>query len=341
MPTIHNPTNFRPEDYRVIDYIDNQKPKYYFGLPMEQYQHEVHAWESRMTTLFGANWTNGDPNVHRCCHCGNVIVRYIVCCEHIPTSTRVVFGDVCVERLNFADHRQFAADFIRSKANVRARAEKLAAAIETFLNAYPDLKYLYLNRFDVRYERNGFIQNVFSQLMRYGKLSPRQVSAVVESGARDRERSSLIERRRQTAGPAPQGRVRITARVLTVKSYPTAIGGITWKFLLELENQSRVFCSIPRMLLLSVTLPSELRGRTVTIIATWLPKQDDHSFAFGRMPVWVNSEDQTTPAVRQPITPAEAVIQSNRQPITPATPAITPAVNRVRVNPDDWTSEEI
>lgn len=81
MSTAHNPVNFNPADYDVVDYIDNKRPVFLgiyaenFAAALSAYEEEVKAWEADNARLFGADWRG---KIHRCIHCGNGNVRWIV-----------------------------------------------------------------------------------------------------------------------------------------------------------------------------------------------------------------------------------------------------------------------
>lgn len=288
MTNPHDATNFKPEEYSVVDYLDNQRPRY-MGGPVEFYAAEVKRWEEEMAYYF-PGWRNAQPNIHACGHCGNTNVRYIVCVEHMPTKTNVVFGSDCVLRLNFANHSEFKA------AQVRARAEQGNARMAiyqkrvAFLEANPELATVLANIDAPVHANNGFAHDVLNKLNLYGYLSERQVECLVKSLARDVEfentrasRALAEETRKATATPAPKGRVTVTGTVVMTKVYESSFSRYgQLKMLVLLDTGAKVFCSVPSGL--DTEGDGILKGKRIEFTATFTPKPDDILFAFGSRP---------------------------------------------------------
>lgn len=294
---IHSVVNFNPADYEVLDYLDNKRPQY-VGQPIAAWEAEIQMWKRQILRYFptsavattGAVQQLPEHNIHKCRHCGNTNVRYIVACKHIPSGTNVVFGDVCVDHLGFANHQQFRAAQLRARAaqgnaSLRAYQKRLA-----FLEQHPAFKEA-IESGEVLHPvhaNNTFAQDVLAKFNKYGELSPRQVESLLRSLERDheyarrrveREREDII--RRATAQPAPSGRVMVEGKIMSAKNYDAQFGGVRWKMLVLLTTGAKVFASIPSNL---DGNPSELRGKCVRFTAKFFPKEGDPYFAYGSRP---------------------------------------------------------
>lgn len=299
MTNIHSPTNFKPEEYSVVDYLDNQRPRY-MGGPVEWYAAEVKRWEEEMAHYF-PGWRNGNPSIHRCGHCGNCNVRYIVAVEHMPTKTNVVFGSDCVTKLNFANRDELKA------AQIRARAEQGNARMAIyqkrvqFLESNPTLAAALVSIDEPVHANNSFAHDVVNKLNQYGYLSERQVECLLASLKRDVEfaatataRAEAEAARKATALPAPSGRVQVQGTVVMTKSYDSQFG-VTLKMLVLLDTGAKVFCSVPSDL--DCCEVGTLKGQRVEFTATFTPAPDDKLFAFGKRPTKARVLTTETPVV--------------------------------------------
>lgn len=277
-PTVHNPTNFEPSDYDVLDYLDNKRPVYY-GQGSKAFEQEVQWWEKDMENTFGTEWRK---KVHHCVHCGNGRVRWITAVKHVPTGDVVVFGSDCTQRLGFADKFAFKLAQLQAKAAAIKVRFSLWNKREKFLAANPEFAQAILNLEAPVHAKNSFARDVVSKLGQYGSLSEKQVNAVVASLKRDVEYASQkatgVE---EVKGDAPSGRVAVKGVVLSTK-VQEGFYGAQLKMLLKLENNSKVWVTVPSKAYVE-------KGQTLTVTATWTPSQDDKSFAYGSRPV-VHSE---------------------------------------------------
>jgi hypothetical protein len=297
----HSVENFNPAEYEVLDYLDN-KPPQYFGQPMAVFEAQREAWKRAIREYFptSACVTTGsapqlpEHNIHKCRHCGQTNVRYIVAVRHIPTNVNVVFGDVCVGHLGFRNHNEFRAAQVRARAaqgnaNLAAYRRRLQ-----FLDQYPALKQV-IESGEIDHPvhaNNSFVKDVLQKFNKYGTLSERQITALLSSLQRDhnlsrnreeRERTEVI--RRQTASPAPSGRATVEGQVLMAKNYDSDLGGVRWKMLVMLTNGAKVFVAVPAALLRLCTDPRrDLREKFVRFTASFTPKPDDVLFAYGKRP---------------------------------------------------------
>jgi hypothetical protein len=272
-PTVHNPTNFNPADYTIVDYFDNKRPPFYGDA--EAHAQETQWWEQEATALLGSDYRS---KIFKCIHCGNGTVRWITIALHIPSNERVVFGCDCTERLGFANQQEFKLAQLKAKAEAGHARLKIWNAREAYVAAHPEIAAAIEQAKQPAHANNSFVKDVLSKLNQWGSLSERQAAAVVTSLARDLEFAARkAAQATEVKGPAPTGRVTVTGKVLSTKVQESQYGE-TLKMLLQLENNSRVWLTVP-------SKASAERGETLTVTATFQVSKDDPSFAFGSRPV--------------------------------------------------------
>jgi len=276
-PTVHNPTNFEPSHYEVVNYLDNQRPAYY-GQGIEAHVEEVKFWQEEMIATFGPDYAK---KIHHCVHCGNGRVRWITATTHLPTGDVVVFGSDCTARLGFRNKVQFKLAQLQAKAEAGHAKMKIWKKRVAFLEATPGFAEAIEQAKGAIHAKNGFVQDVIGKLNQYGSLSERQVAAVLTSLARDVQKAQqqAVEAT-EVKGEAPVGRVTVTGVVLSTKVVE-GFYGTTVKMLVKLENNSRVWLTVP-------SKASVSRNDSITVTATFEASKDDKSFAFGSRPTVVN-----------------------------------------------------
>lgn len=265
-PTVHNPTNFDPAQYDVLDYLDGKRPQYY-GQGLEAFEGEVKFWEAEMATAFGADWKS--KNVRKCVHCGHNPLRWLTVVKYLVTGETVVFGADCTARLAFVDQKTFKLAQLQAKDAANKVRIKVWNAREAFLKANP----VFAAAIAAYTGTNPFVKDVVAKLGHYGSLSERQVSAVLSAIARDAQKAvEVIE----VKGDAPVGRQTVTGTILSTKLVEGYYGN-TLKMLLKLENGSRVWLTVPAK-------AAADKGDIITVTATFDVSKDDKSFAFGSRP---------------------------------------------------------
>lgn len=296
----HSVANFRPEEYEVLDYLDNQRPRY-VGQSIEGWEAEIRMWKEHIRRYFptAACVTTGnvqqlpEHNIHKCRHCGQTNVRYIVAVRHTPTGTNLVFGDICVEHLGFPNYSAFRAAQNRARAaqgnaNLRAYRQRME-----FLETHPALKAVFETGEVTNpvHERNTFVKDIIAKFNKYGVLSERQVECFLNSLQRDHDfvqRRAQLQREdelaRLTATPAAAGRQTVEGKIISVKNMDAAFGGFRWKMLVRLTTGSKVWCSIPSNLVRETANPQELREKCIRFSVTLTPKPEDPLFAWGSRP---------------------------------------------------------
>lgn len=272
MSTIHNPSQFNPADYTVIDYFDNKPPQAEYSGNWSENGAAAFAilrdqWLKEREELFP------EQNCYRCEHCGQTNVRWVVSVRHNPTGKHVCFGNECAFRLEFATRGDFRAAQVQQRSEARAANIRRLIERERFIAATPGLVELLAR---AEKSTNSFVRDVVAKLNRYGSLSPAQISAVGNALDRDERRAVEKASEPQPTTPAPEGRAVVTGLVLTVKEQE-GFYGTTFKALIRLTDHNKVW----------VTQPSGSnfeRGWTVTLRASWTRSDKDAHFSFGSRP---------------------------------------------------------
>ena len=274
VPTVHNPTHFDPAQYEVLDYLDGKRPAY-FGQGIEAFEAEVKFWEAELAQAFGADWKS--QNIRKCVHCGHNPLRWLTVVKYLPTGKTVVFGADCTKRLEFIDQKTFKLAQLQSKDAANKVRIKVWNAREAFLKANP----VFAAAVASYTGSNTFVKDVVAKLGLYGSLSERQVAAVLSAIARDAQKAqAAVVEAAEVKGPAPEGRQTVTGVILSTKVVEGFYGS-TLKMLVKLENNSRVWLTVP-------SKAAADRGDTITVAATFEVSKDDVSFAFGKRPSLVN-----------------------------------------------------
>jgi hypothetical protein len=276
MSSIHNPKNFQPENYDIVEYMINRPPVFIpgFGMNPNDHLHCVQEWQREMVMVFGEDYRS---KIYRCAHCGNGRIKYIVACRHIPSGEVVAFGDTCIKRLGFKDADEFKMNMIRSKANEERKAAKLAEKCNEFMVENPSFGQAircYEDHKDI-HERNQFAADIVYKFRKYASASERQIAAFIKSVATDHVNAIRREEEaKEVKGPAPEGRVEVKGRILSIKHQDNQWGGC-FKMLVKLENNSKVW----------LTAPDGVDTQDIIEFkATFERSRDDESFGFGKRP---------------------------------------------------------
>jgi hypothetical protein len=120
--------------------------------------------------------------------------------------------------------------------------------------------------------RNAFVQDVVGKFRRYGSLSDRQLSALENAVARDREFAANVAPK----GDAPEGKATISGAVVSTKWHESNYGG-SMKMTVKIDNGARVWMTVPSGYGIN-------KGDRLTVSATFTRSETDRSFAFGKRP---------------------------------------------------------
>jgi hypothetical protein len=282
---IHRPAEFDPDDYQVIDYLDNRRPEpppaHLLGRPgvAEMYELMVAAWQARIFKHFPDWRTGGDDHtsVFHCNHCGHPGIRWVAVVEHKPTGKRLAFGETCAERTELPGRSAFRAKHIKDRAALEAAALANKLADEQFDIDNPGMRqFLYAN------EQDEFLGSLYRQLNRNHELSERQLAAVRRSQERE---AQWQERKRQerealaNVAPLAEGRYRIEGEILSTRWQESAYGSAL-KMLVRLDDGNKVWGTVPNHLLGG----AELKGARVAFTAKVERSPDDEHFGFFKRP---------------------------------------------------------
>ncbi len=278
MSTIHNPSQFNPADYVIIDYFDNRAPQFSGGSfqhagAVEAFNAVRDAWLAERDTLFP------ERNCYRCEHCGQANVRWVVAAKHIPTGKHVCFGNECTFRLGFASQSDFRAAQARQRSEARAESIRRLVAREHFIAATHGLAELLAR---AEKSTNPFVRDVVAKLDRWGSLSSAQTSALKNAIDRDEQRAAEKAAEPQPTTPAPEGRVQISGKVIATKVVDSQFGA-TVKFLVRLADHNKVWVTKP-------SASNAERGWTITLRAKFERSDRDEHFSFGSRPHLIDEQ---------------------------------------------------
>lgn len=310
----HNPSNFHPEDYEVVEYLDNQPPRLAsYAAPcttfsagdhermVNAHQHALDAWRKEMDFFFPARREH-KPSIHQCTHCGNVMVRYIVAVLHKPSGQHVVFGSDCVARLGFKNQSAFKLAQVKSRAEAGNARMAAYAAREKILASNPQLKAAVIDlQTNVElHKRNNFAHDIYRKFNQYGNISEAQQYHFIKSLERDHEWAARkAAEATEVKAEFPSGRIQFTGEVISVKTQESDFG-LQTKCLLKIISEVGKGCKV------WMTLPSGAsacdRGDQIVVKATLEVSKDDKHFGFGKRPHFVSKIEKTpAPEVRDPL----------------------------------------
>jgi hypothetical protein len=292
--TIHHTVNFHPEDYEILDYLDNQPPRaeeFFSSLACfpgaaaaaaEEYRRAREQWQATIKYYFPHQ--NRECNIHHCTHCGNGMVRYIVAVHHKPTGQNVVFGSDCVARLNFANQDAFKLAQVKARAETGNKRMAAYVARVKFLEANPGFKAAIesVNLEDPIHARNDFARDILSKFAHYGSISPRQMECFVSSLQRDRDYAAKkAAEATEVKGALPVGkRQEFTGTIVSSRVQESQYGEQI-KILVKLENNCKIWMTCPSAALVEGMVA---KGNRYTFRATVEASKDDPHFGFGSRP---------------------------------------------------------
>lgn len=292
---IHSPSNFHPEDYEVVAYLDNRPPQFcpFAGANMQEaaarYEQERKFWQDEIKHYFPQG-----QNIHKCGHCGNGNVRYIVACLHKPSGQNVVFGDICVDRLSFPNRSEFKAAQVRARAEAGHARLRIYAARQKFLSENPEIvaaiEDLSNPANEAVHKRNDFARDILAKLNQYGEMSPRQAECFISSIKRDHEYAAKkAAEAQEVKGEFPRGRVEFNCEVLSTRVQESQFGEQI-KMLVKMEDNNKVWLTVP-----AACAGSAERGAKLRLKATLEVSKDDPHFGFGKRPNLIANLSEMAP----------------------------------------------
>lgn len=132
-----------------------------------------------------------------------------------------------------------------------------------------------------RRSRSSFVRGLLDSGAKYGKLSDKQLAAIVNSFAREDER--LAERKAESAAlidagvRGPSGRQSVQGRIVSRKWQGSQYGE-TLKVLLAHEEGWKVWCTLPE------SIDDAEVGDVIELTLTLTPSENDPLFVIGKRP---------------------------------------------------------
>jgi hypothetical protein len=215
----------------------------------------------------------------KCLHCG-ANLKWFVLFRDIRTGLLITTGTTCAEEVGLPDK----GSLLRKRL-----AERITAATKLGLidRRHPGLRQE-LER--VVSEQNrayflSFLGDVLHKVNHYHELSDKQAATckrLLKKGL-DSIAQRAAEAANRKSAPAPEGRVEVTGKVLSVKEYDGPSfsrydSGVIYRMLVEDDRGFRVFGSVPS------SIHSVERGQRVSFVAALSPKPEDPTFAFFKRP---------------------------------------------------------
>lgn len=276
---IHRPAEFNPEDYVYVGSYDNNGPNE--GIVNRETGELTEWWRNTMKPALKSLHDAGNAgriaygNGAQCDHCG-ARIRYVGLFRHVPTGDVIAVGETCADgRMEYSK-----ADFdrLRKDAQLDRAAQRILKAWTQFKAERPEVEW------DILAEStNEFIADVLRRGRNSGTLSERQVEAIVEAHARDKQRAEEQAQREANALPpvaVPTGNgITIEGKVLATKWVENDFGR-TLKMLVEVETDAGAYKVYG-------TVPSSLnceRDDLVRFVANVERSDDDQSFGFFKRP---------------------------------------------------------
>ena len=286
---------FNPQNYEIIDYLDNKPPVcgglYHWANAERATEITVARFEAWREEFRRVGF--GDRIPHNCEHCGQHI-RYVVATKHRVTGEAVAIGcDCAAYRLNMDSRGAIQRWLKERRAAIKGlREQALAEAVE-FLTNDPDFAAIFreVTNFDMEEQKQAteipfIVLDICRKFRDSGQVTAAQRNAVVKvyNIWFDRAQSKTIRQaqwaqEKANAGDAPEGRCKVQGECVFVKFYENDFGG-SYKAIIKTTNGSTVFVSLPS----SCDDPSALKGKEISLTASFSRKSDDSKFAFGKRP---------------------------------------------------------
>lgn len=225
------------------------------------------------------------------CQCCSQRIRWVVGIENAAGEGAMI-GTTCASS-------KLGVTVSQRKLRTFQKRAALDRAIAAWTTANPtEAAYLSGDR-----PYNDFMNDLASKLRLYGSLSERQTACITQQITRDAERAARDADRAAArlveVADAPllvAGRYQIAGVIVGTKEVVGDWGVVT-KIMVRADDGNKFWVSCPKALedqLMaeandfaygrSKDEPRELKGLTVTLVATWNPADDDAHFAFGKRP---------------------------------------------------------
>lgn len=293
MSTIHNPKNFIPENYVVVDYLDNRGPaadEYFYiyraDAATQMFDIARDRFNADFAKYFGMRDTvNGRANVpYTCVHCGSAI-RYVAVAHYAPADKFVAMGTECANRCDLTTDEHKIKN-LKDVARKRAKTMALGSKYARYMDEHKELAAMVADYTAAKIE-NGFIDSVLRNLHQYGDMTPAQYEGVmkaiprsIEAVAKREEREHAESEKRDALIASGvtmlEGRREIEGEVASTKIVDSDYGS-TLKMLVIDDDGFKYWGTVPS----SVDVN---RGDRVNLTATVTVSNDDPLFGWYKRP---------------------------------------------------------
>ncbi|MDE2100422.1 MAG: hypothetical protein KGL39_24430 [Patescibacteria group bacterium] len=244
------PKNYDPSEYEVIDYLDNKRPEFVPGVPVEFYEKAVAVWRERIFEHFPDFQTGGDDHtsIHQCNHCGHPAIRWVAVVLHKPTGKKLAFGEICAERVDMPGRDAFKAKFIKDRAALEQARLENEARKAAFRADNADVCE-FLDGLDTE-TAHPFLCDMVYSFNRKGELTEGQTNAVKKfmvNEQRFQQRKQEQAEAMKDVPPVVEGRRTVEGEIVTVKPQEGDYG-TTWKMLVLEADGNKVWSTIPERL---------------------------------------------------------------------------------------------
>lgn len=278
---VHAPSSpdFDPQAYVCLGVFDNHPD---WG--------DNRARGDMVKRLLDSGFKCGRYGSGQCGHCGQPI-RYAALMVRDDVKEFIYVGEDCLDN-RFAELNKAEFQALRKAASLNRERQAKAETVNATFAANPWLS-------EVEEYGNDFLDSLYAQACRGKVLSERQVEAGQEALARAKEQAAIWEARKAAEAAlvdqgvkAPEGKVKVTGEVVSVKWHDSPYGG-SLKMVVKSDEGWKVWVSVPKsMQMASMLLPSGewveredvAPGERVEFVATLTPSDSDPLFAFGKRP---------------------------------------------------------
>lgn len=295
---VHRPTEINPEDYQFVcvQYLWQTSEPDLGELFFNRQQREVFIEHKEKTGGKFANIEHGGT-----CFCCGAHARYVARYYHAKTNSYIDLGERCSIKLDDGESNAFRT-IRRAVTNAREaiagkRKAKLIFEEAGLVKAWD----LYeANRYpEAREER--IVVDIVGKVVRYGsasdnslKLVAKLINYIENKDQIEAERKAKREAEKAAAAPCPEGRVKVTGTILTVKVREHKFG-YDLKVLVKDESGFTVWGNLPKdfnLLIEWVDDPNsdekyprlKVKEPKVEFVATITPSKDDTKFGFFKRP---------------------------------------------------------
>lgn len=242
-----------------------------------------------INALLGAGYKSGYGSSGQCGHCGQSI-RYAALMVRSDISEFIYVGQDCLSN-RFESLTKAEFDSLRKAAKLnRERATKK----QIFDQTLADNPWLA----EIPTYGTTFLDSLYEQAQQGKQLSAKQIEAGINALAKAKEREAAFQARKaqeaallQQGVEAPEGKITVIGKVLTLKWQDSAYGG-SLKMLVQADAGWKVWSTVPSSLVGGnalindewVTTSGANEGDTIEFTATLTRSDRDPLFAFAKRP---------------------------------------------------------